>query len=252
MTTTCTDFVSSSGYAYIVKEDGSSTLRYSLDTGLNGTIRMLDSGFLVCYTSCAYYTSGGVKVWSTSIGKVINPPAVIGSYVYVPDFLHASLVVLNLVDGAKVNSTIFNSTVYSTASCNNYLAVGTAEGVYLYNASSPNDLQLLWKASYSNNGVKLVFSSDCNYVAALYSDGELRIYDKEGKVSYSKSMGGNSIDWRGDIIAIGFQGTPDHIDLFKVSESTSANSNTGIPAPALLAPLLGGLFRRTKKKLKNK
>ncbi|UXD22712.1 hypothetical protein IPA_07595 [Ignicoccus pacificus DSM 13166] len=190
----------------------------------DSAITMLKDGFLAGGDNLAYFDFQGNKRWDVSMKYITNGPAVYNGYVYVPRWDWPSegkgaLTILKLSDGSEVRTIKFNERVFDTQVCGNYLALGTAHHVYLYDISNPANPRLLWYSNYLASSCSggdcwgaynVAFSPDCRYLVSTDNDDwKIYLFDTQtGRLVLERKFKNdvNAVAWWRDRIAVGLAG----------------------------------------------
>ncbi|UXD22047.1 hypothetical protein IPA_01165 [Ignicoccus pacificus DSM 13166] len=213
-------FVNLDDYAYIYDLSTGTWKKVYVGDDYDRAITMLKNGFLAGCCNLAYFDFQGHKRWDVSMNYIVNGPAVYKGYVYVPQYAGTmnALRILKLSDGGEVRTIEFNERVLDAQVCGNYLALGTAHHVYLYDISDPTNPRELWNyngiarscnGGYCYGAWNVAFSPDCKYlVSADYEDQKIHLFDVQtGKQvlerRFESSVG--EVAWWRNRIAVGLE-----------------------------------------------
>ncbi|UXD22257.1 hypothetical protein IPA_02980 [Ignicoccus pacificus DSM 13166] len=208
-------------YIYDIETQEWDKISVRYDYYADQAISMLKDGFLLGYANIVYLDPKGNEKWKMKLERVSNGPAVYGNYVYVPrwdwpSWEEGALTILELSDGREVKTIKFFKRIWDAQVCGNYLALGAAHNVYLYDISYPYDPRLLWGVDGIANSCygggcagayNIAFSPDCKYLASSdVNDKKIHIFDvATGRQVLEKQFGDYvwSVAWWRDRIAIG-------------------------------------------------
>lgn len=200
-------FVNWDQYVYVTYKNGTVIEKFLIGSDYNRAVSLVWDGFVACNDKCGFFSFKSNMTWSVDVKAVDNGPAYYEGFWYVPNWLNWTLTIISNSTGYVPNSLFLGESVWDAKVCNDYLAVSTRTRLFLFslknNVTHPREL---WRVRGFNNAYQIAFSPDCKYIAVADKDNkELKIYDINGTLVFSKAFGSNvnAVDWWMDRIAVG-------------------------------------------------
>ncbi|UXD22203.1 hypothetical protein IPA_02555 [Ignicoccus pacificus DSM 13166] len=199
-------FVNDDAHAYIYDLENEKWSKLYVSTLHRSTISMFQEGFLVAQYRIARFRFDGTKEWDVKVGQEVNDTVIHGEYIYVVNGRNLS--VLKISNGENVKTIRLDRNILNAQVCNNYLALGSNNHIYIYDITDPENPVPLLQTELTERSLDMAFSPSCKYLA-IVGINNIKAYNINGDIDFVKIFDNAApvsvAWWKEDKVAVGFK-----------------------------------------------